>query len=193
MDISDLNPIKRKFMWMLKIFNTFYKKSYAKSLHDLLENTGNPLTRTLYDITKQVVDHMSPYLLHGNGSKLTENSYNRYREMIQKPMELFLSIPTIDSAYIDPFHWAAYQFGKKCREDPVFWKYMEDNVKTPDMWYYNIWNDFKHDTQKQKQTGEIDYFEKSEGESLMVDNLNTMRFNDFIKEQQKKHQKYNHW
>ena len=193
MQLSDLNPMKNKFMWMLKIFNTFYKKQTAKETHELLEFTSNPVIKQLHNQAKITAEHMSPYLRKGTSGDNPEQVHNRYKDMILKPMNFFLSIPLIDSAYIHPFHWNIYQFGKKCRDDPAFWEYIENNVVPPEKWYYNIWENFKQDTNKKQMNGEILKGQKSASESLMVDSHNEMRVKDFIDKQNKSFKKHNHW
>lgn len=193
MQLSDLNPMKSKFMWMLKIFNTFYKKQTATETHELLETTAEPIIKQLYEQVKQTAEYMTPYIRSGAGGDNPPHIHNRYKEMIHKPMDFFLSILLIDSAFKHPFYWNVYQFGKRCREDPEFWDYIEKNVVPPEKWYYNVWTEFIADTYEKQKNGEILDTQKSESESLMVDDHNDLRLNEFAKEQNKNFKKNNHW
>jgi len=193
MNIDNLNPIKRKVVWMLRLFNTLHKKQHAKTLRETLENTENPLIKTLHNITKETADHISPYVFQGDGAALSHQVHERYKDMILVPMEFFLSIPYIDTAYIDPFTYAAYRFGKECRENPVLWDYLEKNVKQPSMWYKNAWEDFKKETHDQTVAGELIEGQKSEGESLLVDEFNHKRLQDFADRQQQHQKRFRHW
>ena len=193
MQLSDLTPMKNKLMWMLKVFNTFHKKQHKQTIHEVLELTENPLIKELHRITTKITDNTADYLRHGKGHRLSEKDRDRYRDRIRYPVEFGMVIPLIDSAFQDPFIWGAHEFGKKCREDPEFWQWLEDNKKPPELWYFNCWEDFKAETEEKQETGEIAPYEKSEGESMMVDNMNDYRVKEFAEKSKKHNEKHSHW
>lgn len=193
MRLEELNPMKRKLIWMLGVFKAFYHRRHGQDLHMLLVNTPNPLISQLHRQVTMTADGMAPYVYSGSNKRLPAETQSRYRSMILEPMEFLLSIALIDSAYIDPFLYNAYLFGRRCREDLAFWDYLETHKKEPSEWYYNVWGRFKEETVLQRESGRLDDGVKSDSESLMVDEDNTLRMREYHRKRLERHRKHDHW
>ena len=159
----------------------FYGRRRAENIHQTLENSADPLIQRLYQILNQVVDHVAVMTFGGHNERLNEQKQQRYKDMVRNPMEFLLSIPYVDSAYIDPFRWGAYQFGRLCREDPEFWGWLEQNVKPPSVWYQQCWEDFKNETNTLVEDGRLMEGMKGRREELMVDEIGLERFKQYKK------------
>lgn len=183
-NIKSVDLEKAKFYKMLKAFNLFYRDKKAKSISDNLRNAGDPVIRFLHELALEVSKKMSDAV---------RGDPRRYEKMIRKPMEFFLNIPYSDSAYKDPFYYMLYRIGKKIREDDSFWELIKSRYKTPDLWYYNIWQDYQRETNEKQEKGELDKDLLSPREHLMVDETGEQEVRNFVKKQLQNKQKHQHW
>jgi len=188
--MKELDPIKHKIDWMLRTFNIFYRKKKAQNIHNYLTNMENPVTKVvmkiLDEITSNIKDHK--YYRHNK-----YNDHERYRRILRNPVEFGLFLYNNDSAWHDIAVFIMWRFKEELLHNKELQMWLDNEVKKPDFWYYNIWEDFQQKTKDLQKKGEILDHQLSEEEHYFVDNTQLARHEKFIKDNIKKREKYQHW
>jgi len=182
--VKDYNLEKKKIVHMLKAFDFFYKKHKKETVHDTLKNAGNPVVKKMHDILMSTIPTIDLQRHDLDGFK----SGNRYRWMVQTPVELGLFFYYTDSAYRDIGDYMLYHLLMAKDELMPYLK-----AKHPKDFYFNIWESLKDQTHKEQVGGKIPDGVLSESEYLMVDDMQKAMVEERIIEGKKKYDKQRHW
>ena len=192
-DIRDLNPIKKKVEFLLNSFNLFYRGKSKRSVHESLVHSDNPVVKTIMDIIDETVPHIKDHEFYQGRRIKSDKIKSRYRDLIRGPLEFFLSVYTLDSAYRDIGDYMLKRFKDKLINDKSLQAYIDSQVKHPDHFYCNVWEDFQKRTMEKQQSGELEVGELDEFEHTFVDETQRAQTEHRIKEEQKILKKHSHW
>lgn len=193
MDLKHLNPMKNKVTLLIKTFNIFYKKQTQESVHDSVSNSGNRLIKSLYDAMDNTVNVVDDYTFFRNRKRdKSDNTINRYRDMIRNPAEFILNIPNVDSAYQDLLEYTMYNWLKGAIETDML-SYLESKVKKPEHFYFNAWQNIQKETHDKKEKGLLLDEQLCESEYMLVDKVNSNNLQQFHKKQVDIQKKNQHW
>jgi len=186
-DNTGLNPTKRKLLWLVKSFNAFYRLRHGKLLSKTVENSGNPIVRKLYQISQEICGGIKD---HKYFNQHEYADHDRYRRIMIEPIEFGLAVYYTDSAWRDIGDVLLY---KVLQAKDELMPLLEERIKDPKHWYFNMWEDFQEETVKAQDTGDLQKGIVSTSESYLVDSAGERRIKDIDEQKRKREEKHSHW
>ena len=188
--VKDWDKIKRKLEWVLKVFNTFYNVVTHGSVHQTVENSGNQIVQILHNITKEITGGVKDHKWY---RQRPNNDHDRYRRLIINPAEMILAIYYSDSAWRDIGNAFLWRLKEEFKNNPELCEHLDNIVKDPDFYYFNIWEDFQQETLDLQKQGILQKGMMGNAESYLVDSEQKRRVEQHAKQKQQEEKKHKHW
>jgi hypothetical protein len=118
---------------------------------------------------------------------------DRYRELLRISIEFFIYIYYTDSAYRDIGNFMLWRFKEELKKHPELEQYLDNEVKSPDKFYYNQWENTRMETKLKQQKGELSVGELCDSEKLLVDEVQKNVVEDYVKRNIEVRKKFEHW
>jgi hypothetical protein len=198
--IKNYDKIKKKVDWMFTAFHLFWTKVFQKNTRHILNNSENPMVQTGLKILDETCSNIADHE-HFHGFKTSDYkkgeelkyAHDRYRRKLRSPVEFFFGMYYIDTAWRDIANFVIWRFKEEIKNNPELEQYIDNEVKKPELWYYNIWEDMQAQTQKERQKGKISDDMLSVSEHILVDETQDFIRNKILKEKEQRDKKHDHW
>jgi hypothetical protein len=187
--MKELNRIKKKIDWMLKTFNLLCK-ALRISIHQVLQQSENPVIKTGLQITDEVTSNVKD---HKHFHHKEYGNKDRYRNLIRNPIEFMLYVYSFDSAWRDIGTYFLWRLKEELKTNKELCNWLDNEVKKPDFWYYNVWEDAQQKTRDMVNKGELLDKQMSPSEHIFVDESQAAYTEQVYKNKKKQFDKHHHW